>query len=171
MPVPASKQSIFGLTALPLQISTNMQVLSLIALLASASLFPGSLSSPLISTPEIAGRQLGACVGGLCAPGLCCSVWGYCGAGPEYCQTGSCVGGVGGTCAPGLCCSKFGFCGTGAEYCTPTTPIPPTPTPTSTSKPPTATPTNCGTTGGPCGPGFCCSKWGWCGSGPLFCDP
>ncbi|PVH84162.1 hypothetical protein DL98DRAFT_512567 [Cadophora sp. DSE1049] len=147
-----------------------MQVFSLITILASASLFAETFATPLASTPKIAGRQLGACVEGICAPGLCCSIWGYCGTGPEYCQTGSCVGGVGGTCAPGLCCSKYGYCGSGAEFCGTTT-SKPTPTPTSSSKPPTATPTNCGTTGGPCGPGLCCSKWGWCGSGPLYCDP
>ncbi|KAL2069683.1 hypothetical protein VTL71DRAFT_14362 [Oculimacula yallundae] len=60
---------------------------SLITILASASLFSGGFSSPLVSTPDIAGRQLGACVGGICAPGLCCSVWGYCGVGPDYCES------------------------------------------------------------------------------------
>ena len=73
-------------SALPLNFST-MKVFSLTTFLASTSLFMASLATPLASTPEIAGRQLGACVGGICAPGLCCSVWGYCGTGPEYCKT------------------------------------------------------------------------------------
>ena len=73
-------------SALPLNFST-MKVFSLMTFLASTSLFITTLATPLASTPEIAGRQLGACVGGICAPGLCCSVWGYCGTGPEYCKT------------------------------------------------------------------------------------
>ena len=49
----------------------------------------------------------------------CCSKFGYCGDGPDYCQSlkqGECASD--GDCpsyAP--CCSKFGYCGDGSEYC------------------------------------------------------
>ncbi|PQE24482.1 GH18 chitinase CHI18-17 protein [Rutstroemia sp. NJR-2017a BBW] len=80
-------------------------------------LIPQILSSPFSPLQE---RQTGSCALAPCAKGLCCSVFKYCGTGPEYCQAGSCVGGVGGTCAAGQCCS------------TPTPKPTPTPTPTPT---------------------------------------
>ena len=92
-----------------------------------------------IANPLLLNRQTGSCATAPCPKGLCCSQYNYCGTGPEYCQAGSCVGGVGGTCAPGLCCSPFGYCGTGAGFCAVTPP------PTSTSTP-TTTPTPTSTT-------------------------
>ncbi|KAH8814889.1 hypothetical protein F5884DRAFT_641020, partial [Xylogone sp. PMI_703] len=59
-----------------------------------------------------------SCLTHPCPVGYCCSIWDYCGTGPEYCQAGSCTGGVGGNCSAGLCCSPFGYCGTGPDYCT-----------------------------------------------------
>lgn len=81
-------------------------------------------ANPLV--PSLEHRQLGSCANAPCPQGLCCSQYNYCGTGPEYCQAGSCNGGVGGTCASGLCCSQYGYCGTGPDYCGPD----PTPTPT-----------------------------------------
>lgn len=78
-----------------------------------------SLANPLIPTLEH--RQQGSCATTPCAPGLCCSKYNYCGTGPEYCQAGSCAGGVGGTCAAGFCCSPYGYCGVGPEFCPSTT--------------------------------------------------
>src|SRR5450432_1681068 len=97
---------------------------SLSIIISLAQLFIHSLANPLI--PNIGHRQLGSCATAPCAVGYCCSIYEYCGTGTDYCQIGSCVGGVGGTCAAGLCCSPYGYCGTGAGYCVTT----PTPTPT-----------------------------------------
>jgi hypothetical protein len=118
-----------------------------------------ALANPLI--PSLFHRQLGSCTTAPCAAGLCCSIYGYCGTGSDYCQPGSCVGGVGGTCADGECCSIYGYCGTGAGYCPPSssttsssTTTSPTPTSTSTSTPtPTPTPTPTGT---------CANQWNQC---------
>jgi Chitin recognition protein len=92
-------------------------------------------------------QSQGACVNGVCPAGLCCSKFGYCGTGPDYCQQQGAC--VNGVCPAGLCCSKFGYCGTGPDYCQ-------------------APPANCGT-GGPCAAGLCCSKYGYCGTGPAYC--
>lgn len=82
-----------------------MRSFTLAALVATASILSTSSGTPLAGndapnpdSSELVGRQLGACVNGLCAAGLCCSQYGYCGTGPDYCQAGSCVGGVGGNC-------------------------------------------------------------------------
>src|ERR1700744_3889293 len=83
----------------------------------------------------LAPRQLGSCATSPCAAGLCCSIYGYCGTGSDYCQAGSCVGGVGGTCADGECCSIYGYCGTGEGYCPPTSSV--TSSSTTTSPSPT----------------------------------
>jgi hypothetical protein len=137
----------------------------MLQLLLSAVLFLtlpfSTLSSPLLDT-----RQQGSCATTPCAPGLCCSQFNFCGVGPEYCQTGSCVGGVGGTCAPGSCCSPFGYCGVGPSFCG-TTP-PPTsssssaPPPPSSSAPPPPTAT-------------CANQWNQCGgegwNGAKCCKP
>ena len=80
--------------------------------------------------------------GTVCAPpfGSCCSIYGFCGDGPDYCAPGNChsgacdpdVGGpsVNGECGPGnagnktctgtqfgACCSIYGFCGDGDDFC------------------------------------------------------
>jgi hypothetical protein len=103
-----------------------------------AQLFNPSLANPLILSLEH--RQLGSCATEPCAAGFCCSTYGYCGTGSDYCQIGSCSGGVGGTCAAPLCCSPYGYCGSGDGYCVSA----PTPTPTLTPTPP-ASPTPTGT--------------------------
>lgn len=95
-----------------------MYILTLVFLITFVQLFGKSVSNPLgFDGLSIEHRQLGSCATAPCPAGLCCSQWDYCGTGPDYCQQGSCIGGVGGTCAPGLCCSKYGFCGVGPEYC------------------------------------------------------
>ncbi|PQE07118.1 GH18 chitinase CHI18-17 protein [Rutstroemia sp. NJR-2017a BVV2] len=111
-------------------------------------LIPQILSSPLSPLLTLQERQTGSCALAPCAKGLCCSVFKYCGTGPDYCQAGSCVGGVGGTCAAGQCCSSWGYCGTGVDFCG-------TPTPTPTPKP-TLTPT-------PSPTGVVVQQWGQCG--------
>lgn len=75
-------------------------------------LFTATTASPLLEN-----RQLGSCATSPCPVGYCCSIYDYCGTGPDYCQVGSCVGGVGGTCAAGECCSPYGYCGVGEGYC------------------------------------------------------
>lgn len=65
------------------------------------------LANPLI--PSLEHRQQGSCATSPCPVGLCCSVYDYCGTGSEYCQAGSCTGGVGGTCPVGTCCSIYGY--------------------------------------------------------------
>jgi Fungal cellulose binding domain/Chitin recognition protein len=112
-----------------------------------------ALANPLVP------RQLGSCATVPCAAGLCCSAYGYCGTGSDYCQAGSCVGGVGGTCAAGECCSIYGYCGTGAGYC------PPAVSPTS-SKPPSS-PTSSSTSASSSTPsatptGTCANQWNQC---------
>ncbi|KAH8817366.1 hypothetical protein F5884DRAFT_635453, partial [Xylogone sp. PMI_703] len=78
-----------------------------------------------------------------CPVGLCCSKYGYCGTGPDYCQAGSCTGGVGGTCPAGTCCSKYGYCGVGPEFCSasPTTTTTTAKTTTTTTTKTTTSPT------------------------------
>jgi len=90
------------------------------------------------SIPSLEHRQLGSCATAPCAQGYCCSQYDYCGTGPDYCQAGSCVGGVGGTCAAGLCCSPYGYCGAGPGFCPSSTT---TTTSSSSTTSPTATPT------------------------------
>jgi hypothetical protein len=106
-----------------------------------------TIANPLVSLEH---RQLGSCATAPCAAGLCCSVYGYCGTGPDYCSTGACDGGVGGTCAAGLCCSIYGYCGTGPGYCPPASSTS-SPPPTSTSSSPTSSPT-----------GTCANQWNQC---------
>jgi len=74
-------------------------------------------------------------------------------------------------CGPGLCCSKWGFCGTGDAYCggQPPVPVPSTDTPTPPPPPPAPTGGDSGNCNPPCGPGQCCSKWGFCGTGEAYC--
>ncbi|KAH8800004.1 hypothetical protein F5882DRAFT_394300 [Hyaloscypha sp. PMI_1271] len=128
-------------------LATKLLIVGLAALLTSV------LANPLI--PSLEHRQLGSCATAPCAPGLCCSIYDYCGTGPDYCQAGSCVGGVGGTCAAGMCCSIYGYCGVGDGYCPPTT--------TSSSTSSSASPTPTGTV----------NQWGQCGgqgyNGPTAC--
>ena len=107
----------------------------LITLFTLIHLFTTANANPLI--PSLSHRQVGSCATSPCAPGYCCSVYDYCGTGPDYCQAGSCVGGVGGTCAAGMCCSPYGYCGTGAGYCPTVT----TTTSSSTTTSPTVSPT------------------------------
>jgi hypothetical protein len=118
----------------------------LIKALAFATLI---LASPL----ELQNRQLGSCALTPCAPGLCCSPYNYCGTGPEYCQTGSCVGGVGGTCAAGQCCSPFGYCGVGPEFCGTTT--------TTSSRVSSSTSTS-STSSAPPPSATCANQWNQC---------
>ena len=75
------------------------------------------LANPVV--PSLIHRQVGSCATAPCPAGLCCSIYNYCGTGSDYCQAGSCVGGVGGTCPAGQCCSVYGYCGTGPVYCPP----------------------------------------------------
>ena len=101
-----------------------------------------------------------------CPANACCSEWGYCGYGPEFC--GKCHSDS--ECpsyAP--CCSQFGYCGSTPEYCN-STPVPSkktTPAPSNVSTPPR--PLTCHSDVD-CGIGECCSEWGYCGSGPDFCN-
>ncbi|PMD33173.1 carbohydrate-binding module family 18 [Hyaloscypha variabilis F] len=126
------------------------------------TLFPSVFATPLI--PSLEHRQLGSCATAPCAPGLCCSIYDYCGTGSDYCQVGSCTGGVGGTCAPGLCCSIWGYCGVGYGYCPSTT--------TTSSTTSTAAPTSTSSSASPTGTGTV-NQWGQCGgegyTGPTTC--
>ncbi|KAH8602524.1 hypothetical protein B0O99DRAFT_603520 [Bisporella sp. PMI_857] len=130
------------------------------------SLLTTTLATPFVPL-EL--RQTGSCATAPCPAGLCCSIYNYCGTGPDYCQAGSCVGGVGGTCAAGLCCSRYGYCGTGAGFCN-TTPTP-TPTPTPTSSP---TPTSTTSSTTPTSTQLV-DQWNQCGGidwhGPTVCKP
>lgn len=81
-----------------------MQSLTTI-LLTLTTLLPLTLALAL--SPSLPHRDLGSCAQVPCAPGLCCSQYGYCGTGADYCQLGTCTGGVGGTCASGECCSEL----------------------------------------------------------------
>jgi len=77
----------------------------------------------------------------------------------------------------GYCCSKWGYCGTTPEYCEDDSAAP---TPSIVDGAPPA-PTfsveagMCGAGNGDLGDGFCpdeslcCSDWGYCGSGELYC--
>lgn len=137
-------------------------MLSLKALLLSLTLLTTTLSNPL--EPSLEHRQLGSCATAPCATGLCCSQWQYCGTGPDYCQIGSCNGGVGGTCAPGLCCSKYGYCGTGPDFC----PLPPT-----SSSSIISSTSSSSSSVSPSPTGVLVPQWGQCGgqdyTGPTLC--
>jgi cellulose binding protein with CBM1 domain/chitin recognition protein len=120
------------------------------------------LANPMASSPLVP-RQAGSCASAPCPAGLCCSVYGYCGTGSDYCQAGSCVGGVGGTCPAGECCSPYGYCGTGAGYCPPASSTTSSSTSSSsTTSSPTSSPT-----------GTCANQWNQCGGegwgGALCC--
>jgi hypothetical protein len=114
----------------PRIIPVTMFSIKLIILVVLTQFLGISLPNPIM--PSLQHRQLGSCASSPCGIGYCCSQYAYCGTGLEYCQTGSCKGGVGGTCAEGLCCSPYGYCGTGVAYCA-SGPLTPTPTSTSTS--------------------------------------
>jgi hypothetical protein len=113
-----------------------------------------TLANPL--APSLFHRQLGSCATSPCAAGLCCSVYGYCGTGSDYCQAGSCVGGVGGTCAAGQCCSIYGYCGTGAGYCPPTSTTASSTTTSSTSTSTSSSSSSSTPTG------TCANQWNQC---------
>jgi len=78
---------------------------------------------------KVSRGRCGAAVGSDCVEGLCCSRWGFCGKGPEFCETSSSGPGLvradgrcgpkadGASCKQGQCCSKLGYCGTGSSYC------------------------------------------------------
>lgn len=129
-----------------------MRTFNLLVLTTLASLFTSSLANPLIL--NLKHRQLGSCATTPCAPGLCCSIYQYCGTGSDYCQLGSCNGGVGGSCTPPLCCSPYGYCGMGDGYC------PPSPTSTTSS---TTTTTSSTTTSAPPVNTSLVSEWNQCG--------
>lgn len=98
------------------------------------------------------GPQEGVTTNGTCGPswddltcdnpsfGPCCSVYGYCGSGPDFCGPGNCYSGkcdpdiggpsINGECGPlfagnktcvgtqfGKCCSINGYCGSTDDYC------------------------------------------------------
>jgi hypothetical protein len=135
-----------------------------ILLILGLTLITPVLSNPLIPLEH---RQQGSCATTPCPVGLCCSQYNYCGTGAEYCQAGSCVGGVGGTCAAGLCCSTYGYCGSGPDFC----PVTMTPPPTSTTTPP---PTSTSTST-PTPTGSLVNQWNQCGgqdwTGGTVCRP
>ncbi|KAM3302444.1 chitin-binding lectin 1 [Capsicum chacoense] len=68
-----------------------------------------------------------------CPSGQCCSIWGFCGTGPAYCDPDTCQSqckepadpdlcgklGDGKKCPSGECCNVWGWCGTGPDYCDP----------------------------------------------------
>ncbi|ORX75608.1 subtilisin-like protein [Anaeromyces robustus] len=100
-----------------------------------------------------------------CAPGYCCSKYGYCGNTEKHCL------------ASQGCQSKFGEC-TNDKTTTTTTTTTKTKTTTtkttktSTTKTPTSTNTGkCGSANGnlSCAPGYCCSKYGYCGNTEKHC--
>ena len=129
-----------------------------------------AIAEPLL-VPHLSNRQLGSCATTPCPVGYCCSIYDYCGTGPDYCQAGSCTGGVGGTCPDGTCCSEYGYCGTGSEFCpTTTTSTPPSsPTSSTTSISGTSSPTS-----GPCANQWNqCAGEGWtgaqCCNAPFVC--
>ncbi|KAJ0249409.1 hypothetical protein HA466_0149070 [Hirschfeldia incana] len=151
---------------------------------------------PYLPVPQC-GHEAG---GALCPNGLCCSKEGYCGTTEPYCGPGcqsqcdyvppptappppdpyvpvpQCGHEANGTLCPnGLCCSKEGYCGTTKPYCGPGCQsqcnyVPP---PTSPPPPDPYHPVEqCGrqANGTLCPNGLCCSKWGWCGDTPPYCD-
>jgi hypothetical protein len=90
----------------------------------------------------------------------------------------SCGGEAGYSCDTGLCCSEYGWCGTGQGYCTVgcqsafgvcDTVVP---SPSVTAVPGNISPDNsCGGTNGyNCLTGLCCSEYGWCGAGEVYCS-
>lgn len=113
------------------------------------------------ASPLLEERQTGSCATSPCPTGLCCSIYDYCGTGSDYCQAGSCSGGVGGTCAVGECCSIYGYCGTGHEFCGSPTSSTSSPTSTSTTTSPSSTATGL------------VNEWNQCGgegwTGPTVC--
>jgi len=69
-----------------------MLTYNILFLAALSQFLQTSLASPF--EPSLEHRQLGSCAITPCAVGLCCSQYDYCGVGADYCQAGSCVGGV-----------------------------------------------------------------------------
>jgi hypothetical protein len=102
-----------------------------------------------ISTPRAAPVPTGGgvvCGSVRCPSGQCCSQYTYCGVGNDYCGAG---------CKGGPCTGQ------------------PTPRPNPVPVPvPRAAPTGafCSNSGRVCEPGWCCSKYGWCGQGPSYCS-
>ncbi|ORX75607.1 subtilisin-like protein [Anaeromyces robustus] len=96
-----------------------------------------------------------------CAPGYCCSKYGYCGNTEKHCL------------ASQGCQSEFGECTNDTTTTTTTTTTKTTKTSkTSTTKTPTSTNTGkCGSANGnlSCAPGYCCSKYGYCGNTEKHC--
>jgi len=82
---------------------------------------------------------------------------------------------------PDQCKSQYGWCGTGPAYCgagcqagpcTGSVPVSvpqAVPVTAPVSAPTSSTTTDSGKCSPACGPGLCCSKWGFCGSGPAYC--
>jgi len=149
---------------------------------------------------------------GSCPDGYCCSKYGWCGTEEQYCdpeqgcqsefgkcyntsktttrkttrkttttttmpsetvQQYQCGEGIG-SCPDGYCCSRYGWCGTRDEYCDPEQGCQSEfgkcnnvtkPTPTSVHQ------YQCGEGIGSCPDGYCCSRYGWCGTKNEYCDP
>ena len=107
-----------------------------------------------------------------CAANACCSVWGFCGVGPLYCnknelsamnetvEQGECQSNL--DCPSNQpCCSAWGYCGSGPDYCHHEKP---------TEKPTTQKPLGACTSDTDCLNNACCSDYGYCGYGPQYCD-
>jgi hypothetical protein len=134
---------------------------------------------------------------GICPfAGYCCSEWGWCGTTAEYCDDNSvapspsAVEGApvsptysidAGKCGNGLlgeeicaetdhCCSEWGYCGVGENYCFTTTSV--EDSSSNATEDETDLIGTCGGGGignGLCNDGLCCSKFGFCGQGELYC--
>jgi hypothetical protein len=104
-----------------------------------------------VSVPKSAPKSAPTGGNSGCPSGQCKSQWGYCGTGPDYCGQG---------CQAGPC--------TGSPKPVPVAPKP-VPKPVAAPK---AAPTGgfCAGSGKVCDPGFCCSKWGYCGQGAAYCS-
>ncbi|MCD7472743.1 hypothetical protein HAX54_014075 [Datura stramonium] len=124
-----------------------------------------------------------------CPTGECCSIFGWCGTTSDYCSPQKCqsqcevpsppppppspyqcgIQASGAECPAGMCCSYGGLCGTTPYFCEYncqsqceklSPPLPPPPS------------DQCGFQGGgrKCPNNMCCSKWGWCGTTPEYCE-
>ncbi|KAJ1653393.1 hypothetical protein IWQ61_006472 [Dispira simplex] len=117
-------------------------------------LFSSTLTLVILLAAPLVVRGQGSLPGGACdathpcANNSCCSKWGWCGTGDVFCGAG---------CQNGPC--------TGGN-----TSQSPTGTKTSTGPSPTNTlPGGACDATHPCANNSCCSKWGWCGTGDVFC--
>jgi len=139
---------------------------------------------------------------GSCPDGYCCSRYGWCGTKNEYCDPEQgCQSGFGkcnnttkktttttttstptetvhqyqcgegiGSCPDGYCCSKYGWCGTKDEYCDPEQGCQSEFGKCNNTAKTTSIHYQCGESIGSCPDGYCCSRYGWCGTKNEYCD-